>query len=146
MDIIRRDTARKYRSIRKILRGSEPEVFDHPPEMSLTKKILFTLGITGLVILGSCSLVHAATLDQWADAIRITEGNPNYGILSVKTHNPRQVCKNTVRHAFKRFVARGGNPSDLKGFIIALGNQYCPYSVDPIGNINWKHNMEALLL
>ena len=88
---------------------------------------------------------QAYTLDQWANAIRITEGNPNYGILSVNTHNPRQVCKNTVRHAFRDFVARGGNPSDLKGFIIALGNQYCPISADPIGTRNWKHNMEVLL-
>ena len=68
---IRQNDAKQYRSIRKILKGNPPEVFDHPPEMSLTKKILFTLGITGLVILGSCSLVHAYT-DQ--DAIKTIVG------------------------------------------------------------------------
>ena len=59
---LRNHTARQYRSIRKILRGNPPEVFDHPPEMSLTKKILFTWGITGLVILGSCRVCHAQEL------------------------------------------------------------------------------------
>lgn len=98
-----------------------------------------------IILLLLCSSAQAYTLDQWADSIRITEGNPNYGILSVKTHNPRQICKNTVRNTFKRFVARGGNPSDLKGYIEYLANRYCPYSVDPIGNRNWKHNMIVLL-
>ena len=102
-------------------------------------------GLSMIILLLSVCPVQAYTLDQWANAIRITEGNPNYGILSVKTHNPRQICKNTVRNTFKRFVARGGNPSDLKGYITFLANRYCPKSVDPVGNRNWIRNMEVLL-
>ena len=89
-----------------------------------------------------CPKSHAYTLDQWADSIRITEGNPNYGVISPRFHNKRQVCKNTVLHAWRAYR---GNRSDLKGFITFLANRYCPYSVDPVGNRNWIKNMEVLL-
>ena len=77
MDIQYRNT---YRAWRKLLRGSEPEVFDHPPEMSLTKKILFSLGITGLVILGSCRVCHAQELTaSWYSVESLkTEGTWKY--------------------------------------------------------------------
>jgi len=113
--------------------------------VALACSLILATIVVFLTLLIFSTKSHAYTLDQWADAIRITEGNTNYGILSVKTHNPRQICKNTVRNTFKRFVARGGNPSDLKGFITFLGNRYCPPSVDPIGNRNWIQNMEELL-
>ena len=105
------------------------------------RNILLT--IICLLMLHGCA--NAFTLDQWANAIRITEGNPNYGVLSPKYHNKRQVCKNTVNHAFRDFVALRGNPSDLNGFVVFLANRYCPPSVDPIGNRNWIKNMEELL-
>ncbi len=113
--------------------------------ITTNKEYAMRVGLSLIILLLSVCPVQAYTLDQWANAIRITEGNQNYGILSVKTHNPRLVCKNTVRYAFRDFMAKKGNPSDLKGFIIFLANRYCPISADPIGNRNWKHNMEVLL-
>lgn len=99
-----------------------------------------------LVLLIFCVDARSATLDQWADAIRITEGVNShypYGIKSVKTHNPRQVCKNTVMHAWRDYR---GNKTDLHAFVVFLADRYCPLSVDPIGNRNWIHNMESIML
>jgi hypothetical protein len=147
MDIIRRDTARQYRSIRKILRGSEPEVFDHPPEMSLTKKILFTLGITGLVILGSCSLSHAYTVDQLATAIGKAENSKShpYGIMVKYAHtSPRNACKNTVMHQYRNWLAVG-HPGAFLGYLAA---HYAPLNAsnDPNGlNRNWIRNVSYFL-
>ena len=56
--------AREIRNIRKILRNGQP-VIEPSPKSSIWGKIGFALLITGLVILGSCSLVHAYT-DQEA--------------------------------------------------------------------------------
>lgn len=116
-------------------------------------------GFLGISLL-SCSLAHADTikvksvfvagfsLDKWADSIKITEGNYLYGIKSIKPKNAleaRKICKNTVRNNYKRFIAKGGNSSDLKGYINFLADRYCPKSADPQGNINWKANMIKLM-
>ena len=95
-----------------------------------------------IILLLLCSSAQAYTLDQWADSIRITEGNPNYGVISPKFHDKRQVCKNTVKHLL---MAYRGNSGDLKATVAWVADHYCPYSVDPIGNRNWKHNMIVLL-
>lgn len=58
---MRNDTAKRYREVRKILRGTEPEPIQKE-EMSLLNKILFSFGLTGLVILGSCQLAHSQEL------------------------------------------------------------------------------------
>ena len=144
---IRQNDARAYRNIRKILRGNPPEVFDHHPEMSLTKKILFTLGITGLVILGSCSLVHAATLDQWATAIGKAENSKThpYGIMVKYAHtSPRNACKNTVMHQYRNWLAVG-HPGAFLGYLAA---HYAPLNAsnDPNGlNRNWIRNVSYFL-
>lgn len=92
--------------------------------------------------------VAGFSLDRWADSIRITEGDKNYGIKSVRFKDSieaRKICKNTVRNNFKRFVASGGSRSDLKGYIDFLADRYCPKSADLTGNINWKANMYKLM-
>jgi hypothetical protein len=92
---------------------------------------------------------YSATLDEWANAIKITEGkNAHYGIKSVKFKNDqeaRAICKSTVLHAWRDWVAKKGNSSDLKGYIDFLADRYCPKSADLKGNINWKHNMYILM-
>ena len=74
-------------------------------------------------------------------AVRITEGVHSahpYGIM-VKYHNttPQQACFNTVQH----FAARRDTATLTPQFIFALGRQYCPPSVDPVGYHNWTNNM-----
>ena len=132
---------------KRLLRGTPPEVFDHPPEMSLTKKVLFTLGITGLVILGSCSLVHAYTVDQLATAIGKAENSKShpYGIMVKYAHtSPRNACKNTVMHQYRNWLAVG-HPGAFLGYLAA---HYAPLNAsnDPNGlNRNWIRNVSYFL-
>jgi len=65
----------------------------------------------------SCSQVaHASTytLDQWADAIRLAEDNPNYGIISIPCEGEqcRQYCKNTVYNTLIKYRSTRCKPSD----------------------------------
>lgn len=85
---------------------------------------------------------------QWnklADAIRVAEGNPNYGVLTKYKHTtPRQACINTCKHKWRDWVAVGG-----KGDYIAyLGSKYAPTdgaTNDPTGlNRNWVSNVRAI--
>jgi len=64
-----------------------------------------------------------------------------YGIKLCKTTHPRDVCIRTVLNESKR-----DNISHVdRYFIYKLSDRYCPASVDPIGHINWEHNMIAIL-
>src|SRR5690348_1279901 len=57
-----------------------------------------------------------------------------YGIKSIKTNNPRQVCLNTVRNTWIRWE----NSNKKYDFITFLGNRFCPVSGDKTGlNKNW---------
>ena len=98
-----------------------------------------------LVLLTSTLVSHARLPDKEAwrhvDAIRIAEGNPNYGVLSVRTVNPRQVCFNTVQNTHDRWL-KAGRPG---AFLDFLARRYCPPSVDPVGHRNWKRNVKSLL-
>ena len=144
-----RQTMKPILEQKRLLRGNPPEVFDHPPEMSLTKKILFTLGITGLVILGSCSLVHAYTVDQWANAIKKQEGNRwPYGIKQFGHISPfkaRIICKRTIWYKWQNYSKLPQQTRQTIDFVDYLADRYCPYSVDPQGNLNWKHNLPIIL-
>ena len=66
-----------------------------------------------------------------------------YGILSVKVKDKeaRKVCLNTVRNNWRRWQ-KAGHPGE---FVDALGDVYCPFAADPVGNVRWKKNMKALL-
>lgn len=95
-----------------------------------------------------CLSCYAATLDDYADAIFVTEGGPRarvpYGILSVKVRDAseaRAVCVRTVAHSLARWQA-AGQPGD---FVDWLAATYCPASADPVGNRNWRRNMRMIL-
>jgi hypothetical protein len=90
----------------------------------------------------------ALDAERIADAIWRVEGGHRarvpYGILSVKVKNAaeaRRVCLNTIRNNHRRWIA-AGRPGDYLDF---LADRYCPPSVDPVGNRNWKHNIKSLL-
>lgn len=75
---------------------------------------------------------------RYVDAIRVAEGNPNYGVLTVKTRDPRRVCYNTVQNTHDRWI-KAGRPGDYLTF---LARRYCPPSVDPVGHANWQRNVK----
>ena len=81
------------------------------------------------------------------DAIYIAEGGKKakvpYGILSIKTNNPRQICLNTVRNHRKRHARH--SPECKFDFITCLANRYCPPSADLQGNKNWIRNVTRLI-
>jgi len=84
-------------------------------------------------------------LNKIANAIYQIEGGKNtkypYGIKSVKTAHPRQVCINTIRNNFGRWHE---SKSKLD-FLTFLANVYCPRSVDLQGNSNWIKNIHKIL-
>ncbi len=84
-------------------------------------------------------------VNKIANAIYKLEGGANtrylYGIKSVRTTNPRQVCINTINNTHKRWIT-AGKPDD---FLNYLANRYCPPADDPIGNRNWRKNIHKLV-
>lgn len=80
-----------------------------------------------------------------ADAIFKVEGGKKtkhpYGVLSIKTDNPRKVCLNTIYHNEVRWK----NAGSKENFLDFLANTYCPKSADPIGNKNWKKNIHQFV-
>jgi len=102
------------------------------------KTLLFMLA--GLPLL-------AATDDEIANAIYRIEGGARakapYGILSLKVSSKamaRRICLNTIRNNRARWIA-AGRPGSYLDF---LADRYCPPSVDPVGNRNWKRNVRKL--
>ena len=94
---------------------------------------------------------HASdyTVEQIVNAIRKAEGNPNYGIVSVKCSTSaecRKICFNTVKNNRKRFADYGHkNHAD---FISFLASRYCPIGAenDPKGlNRHWEKNVRFFL-
>lgn len=92
--------------------------------------------------------VLAVDVEKIADAIYLAEGGEKarvpYGILSVKVKSrlhARRVCINTINNNLKRWN-NAGKPGD---FISFLGDRYCPRSVDPRGNENWKRNVKGMM-
>lgn len=84
-------------------------------------------------------------LNKIVESIRKTEGNPNYGILSIKVGTnytlAKKLCENTVRNNFKRWQKQNKE----NNFILFLGSKYCPPSADKIGFHNWTNNMTKIL-
>jgi hypothetical protein len=82
---------------------------------------------------------------QIADAIYKIEGGANtkfpYGIKSVKTSNPRQVCLNTIKNNYIRWQKAGSK----QNYLDFLANIYCPPSADKQGNQNWIKNIHAMI-
>lgn len=109
------------------------------------------------------------TLALIVAAIWQTEGasytSHPYGIVSVKVHSAEQarvVCECTVKNNWRRYeelthqhavgissvcpdsMGIGSNTNGVN-FINYMADRYCPPSIDPVGNINWKRNMILLL-
>lgn len=86
--------------------------------------------------------------ERIANAIYKAEGGARakvpYGILSVKVQDEqeaRRVCLNTIRNNWQRWIKAGR----IGSFIDFLADRYCPLSVDPVGNKNWKNNVKKLV-
>jgi hypothetical protein len=73
------------------------------------------------------------------------EGGPKtkwpYGIKSIKTNNPKQICWNTVVNNYKRWE----NAGKTNNYLDFLADRYCPPKDDKIGNIRWKRNIHLML-
>jgi hypothetical protein len=110
------------------------------------------MNILALLILSAGLAVATPIPDSQAnkiaDAIYKAEGGAKtkypYGIVSVKTTNPRQVCINTIKNTWTRYQSS----PQTNDFIEFLGNRYCPVGVtnDPRGlNQNWVKNVKKFL-
>ena len=129
----------------------------------MISKALGTLGLAGALALGSPQNAEGAPTNQTnaaasqyksidpayaekiVNAIYKVEGGAKtkhpYGILSVKTKDPRRVCMNTVRNNYIRWQ-KAGSKGDYLDY---LADVYCPKSADPVGNKNWHKNIHALV-
>lgn len=93
---------------------------------------------------------HGQTLnaDKIADAIYRAEGGAHtrfpYGVMSVKASDAsqaRHICFVTIQNNWQRWQAAGSHGD----FLDFLADRYCPPSVDPQGNANWKRNVKFFL-
>lgn len=114
------------------------------------RKIVLTLKALSLIALTVVTTTAQGKLppneaNRIADAIYRIEGGNNtrypYGIKSVKTSDPRRVCINTIQNNHDRWLNEG-KPGLYLNY---LADKYCPYSVDRVGNANWKKNIKALI-
>lgn len=156
MDYLRKDTAKQYRNIRKILRGNEPEVYHEPVNYWACTVVMYLvyamLILLSLVVFQGCAQADQTyegyTLNQYANAIHHAEGNDNYGILSVRCTTKeecRRICKNTVRNNYKRWQR---SKQDIT-FLSYLQRRYCPVgaSNDPTRlNRYWVNNVNYWLM
>lgn len=86
--------------------------------------------------------------ERMADAIYKAEGGPKarkpYGVLSIPVRDEahaRQITLNSIRNNWKRWE-KAGKPGDFVDF---MADRWCPPSVDPVGNRNWKKNVKYFL-
>ena len=89
-------------------------------------------------------------VDAIVSAIYAAEGGAKaakpFGILSVPCsgyEECRRICKNTVVNNWKRFNDYGYKTHP--DYLSFLADRYCPVSVDPVGNKNWKKNVRYFL-
>lgn len=155
---MRNDTARHIKEVRKILRGSEPEIL--PPTLLEDEKHLYSAGMFGICLLlaslmfiASCihsNLAHAhgeviqrtrgysgIPVELLANAIYKAENSTTYpyGVLTHYKHTtPRQACINTIAHRLRQWDGKGD-------FIVFLGERYSPLSDNP----NWVRLVKYFL-
>ena len=104
----------------------------------------FILFICLLMLCGPCALGHAYSFDELVTAIGKAENSKThpYGVMiKYRFTSPKQACLNTIKHQHGLWLKSG----QKQPFLEYLADKYCPYSVDPIGNLRWKHNMTILL-
>lgn len=149
--LIRNDTTKQYRNIRKILHAHTPVLEDKKDiaNSAIIRYLMYFFIVLILVfIFSSCAVagqsrIEGYTLNQWANAIYKAEGNDNYGILSIKystTEECRRICKNTVKNNYYRWKR---SEQDIT-FMQFLQRRYCPIGCfnDPTGlNSNWAVNV-----
>ena len=92
--------------------------------------------------------IDAGYCNRVADAIYKAEGGAKtrhpYGVLSVNVKDAaeaRRVCKNTISRVYR--VWSEGKKAET--FVHTLADVYCPPSADPVGNKNWKKNVNYYL-
>jgi hypothetical protein len=92
--------------------------------------------------------INETYANKIADAIYIIEGGAKtkfpYGIISVKTNDPRRVCLNTIRNNWIRWQ-NAGSQGDYLQF---LANRFAPIGAnnDPKNlNKNWLPNLRKVL-
>lgn len=89
---------------------------------------------------------RAGSISRIADAIRLAEGKTSgvyrYGIRTARSEDHgRRTCLATIGANHRRWIASGARGE----FIDFLADRYCPPSVDPVGNANWKRNVRFYL-
>ena len=115
---------------------------------SIKNKIIIVLLCTIFGILLLIYFTRSAdskdyTNEKIADAIYLAEGGKKakvpYGILSVKTNDPRKICINTIRN--QRIRHKKHNCG--KDFLQCLADRYCPIncSNDRGTNKYWYKNV-----
>lgn len=122
-------------------------------DMRRNRKIVARGVLIGFMVLAlrDCDIARANTPEYFSrvvDAIYRIEGGEKtrfpFGVKSVRCEGYsecRRVCANTVRNNWRRW-----NEADRPGeFLDFLGNRYCPATVDPVGNKNWKKNIKRMV-
>lgn len=104
----------------------------------------FILNINDLY--GNTQILNDFEVNRIVNAIYIIEGGAKtkykYGIKSIKTNNPKQICINTVRNNTIRYK----NQSKYTNYFEFLGSRYCPVEGDRTGlNKNWTGNLQKIL-
>lgn len=110
------------------------------------------IGILGLLWCG-CAWAEP-DYEALSSAIRLAEGNSNYGVLTHYKHTSyKQACINTCKHAYRdwlKIAPRAYNSKfyDAKmSYLTFLANRYAPRRVanDPKNlNKNWLKNVSQL--
>jgi hypothetical protein len=151
-----------YRELREAVKQAvdhnqlpDPEPIDHYHLNWATAIIIVALLVLFMAMIQGCA--YSATLDQWADNIRITEGihsNFPYGIKikdnmgKLRHYSPfkaRIICKRTIWHKWRNYCKLPLKTRQTIDFIQYLGDIYCPYIDDRAGNIRWKLTMRRLM-
>jgi len=111
------------------------------------RTVVATLLLLALPV-ASAAEIDDGYCDKIADAIYKAEGGAKtrhpYGVLSVKVRDAaeaRRVCKNTISRVYR--VWSDGKKAET--FVNTLADVYCPPSADPVGNKNWKKNVNYYL-
>ena len=114
------------------------------------KRITSAILVQVLITCTACAKLPPTEADRIVEAIYKVEGGAKakvpYGILSIPVkgnceEEARKICLNTVQNNHDRWL-KAGKPGEYLDF---LADRYCPKSVDPKGNRNWKKNIREFL-
>lgn len=159
MDIIRKDTAKQYKYIRRILRNNTYEP-DMPRKWHLNGLYwaIAALLLGTMVLCVGCAQAEGIWYSniQYVNAIYLSEGGIHakyaYGIRSVHyatIEEAKSICFRTVRNNLKRYKKYGYK--HYASYLQFLGSVYCPVSgknqtvSEKRLNGNWIHNTQWYL-